>query len=210
MLNRCLVFSFSCRGKEKVESFGDPIPHNDDKCNKHYQQGEDPEEKFIPSKLENVSKKSHSIPFSLSAETALKVGRIVTCTESHKRRLLYSRKKLKHRGLGSFKRVLIAFPFSWRKVFEEITIDKNNPDETVLSKVLTHEDISCKSPIKLPYYSCKTFKQVCVQCGKAGKLIVDSQHYPQCERCKGIEKIKINKHKKTIDSDLVANKKVKN
>ena len=30
------------------------------------------------------------------------------------------------------------------------------------------------------------------------------------DRFKGIEKIKINKHKKTIESDLVANKKVKN
>ena len=210
MLNRCLAFSFSCRGKEKVESFGDPIPHNDDKCNEHYQQGEDPQEKFIPSKLENPLKKAHSIPFSLSAKIALKVGRIVTCTECHKRRFFCSRTKLKQKELGSFKRVLSDFPFSWGSVFEEITIDKNNPDETVLSKVLAHENISCKSPIKLLYYSCKTFKQVCVECGKAGELIVDPQHYPQCERCKGIEKIKINKHKKTIDSDLVANKKLKN
>ena len=210
MLNRCLAFSFSCRGKEKVESFGDPIPHNDEKCNEHYQQGEDPQEKFIPSKLENPLKKAHSIPFSLSAETALKVERIVTCTECHKRRFFCSRTKLKQKELGSFKRVLSDFPFSWGSVFEEITIDKNNPDETVLSKVLAHENISCKSPIKLLYYSCKTFKQVCVECGKAGELIVDPQQYPQCEHCKGIEKIKINKHKKTIDSDLVANKKLKN
>ena len=36
------------------------------------------------------------------------------------------------------------------------------------------------------------------------------RHYPQCESCKGIEKIKINKSKKTIESDLVVNKKVKN
>ena len=128
MLNRCLAFTFSCRGKEQVESFGDPIPHNDDKCNKHYQHGEDPEEKFIPSKLKNFSKKAHSIPFSLSEETALNVERIVTCTECHKRRLFCSRTKVKHRELGSFKRVLSDSPYFWRLVFEEITIDKNNPD----------------------------------------------------------------------------------
>ena len=46
-------FHFLVRGKEKIESFGDPIPH-DDEGNKHYHQGEDPEEKFIPSKLENL------------------------------------------------------------------------------------------------------------------------------------------------------------
>ena len=45
---------------------------------------------------------------------------------------------------------------------------------------------------------------------KTSKLIVDLQHYPHCEHCKGIEKIKINKRKKTIESDPVANKKVKN
>ena len=89
-------------------------------------------------------------------------------------------------------------------------VNKNNPDETVLSKVFARENISCKSPIELPYYSCKAFKQVCIQCGKANKLIVDPQHYPQCERCKLIEKIKINKSKKTLENDLVANKNVKN
>ena len=95
-------------------------------------------------------------------------------------------------------------------VFQEIMLDKSNPDEPVLSKVFARENISCKSPIELLYYSCKAFKQVCIQCGKASKLIFDPQHYPQCEHCKGIEKIKINKRKKIIESDLVANKKVKN
>ena len=89
-------------------------------------------------------------------------------------------------------------------------VDKHNPDETVLSKVFAHENISCKSPIELSYYFCKAFNQVCIQCGKASKLIVDPQHFLQCECCKGIEKIKINKCKKTIESDLVVNKKVKN
>ena len=54
-------------------------------------------------------------------------------------------------------------------------VNKNNPDETVLSKVFARENISCKIPIELPYYSCNTFKQVCIQCGKASKLIVDPQ-----------------------------------
>ena len=89
-------FHFPVRGKEKIESYGDPIPQNDEEGNKHYHQGEDPEEKFIPSKLENPSKRGHGIPFSPSAQTALNVGRIVTCTECHKPRLLYSRTKLRN------------------------------------------------------------------------------------------------------------------
>ena len=74
-------FHFPVRGKEKIESFGHPILHNDDEDNKYYHQGEDPEEKFIPSKLENPSKRGHGILFSPSVQTALNVGRIVTCTE---------------------------------------------------------------------------------------------------------------------------------
>ena len=50
------LFHFPVKGKEKIESFGDPIPYNDDEGNKHYHQGEDPEEKCIPSKLENLPK----------------------------------------------------------------------------------------------------------------------------------------------------------
>ena len=203
-------FHFPVRGKENIENFGDPIPHYDDEGNEHYHQGEDPEEKFIPSKLENPSKRGHGIPFSPSAQTALNVGRIVTCTECHKPRLLYSRTKLKDGELRSFKRMLNGFQFVCGSVFQEIMFDKNNPDKTVLSKVFTHENIPCKSPIELPYCSCKAFKQVCIQCGKASKLIVDPPHYPQCECCQEIKKIKINKREKIIESDLVANKKVKN
>ena len=71
-------FHFPVRGKEKIESFGDPIPQNNDKSNGHCHQREDPEEKLIPSKLENPSKRGHGIPFSPSAQMALNVGRIVT------------------------------------------------------------------------------------------------------------------------------------
>ena len=96
----------------------------------------------------------------------------------HKPRLLYSRTKLKDGELRSFKHVLNDFQFVCGSVFQEIMLDKNNPDEPVLSKVFAHENISCKSPIELLYYSYKAFKQVCIQCGKASKLIFDPQHYP--------------------------------
>ena len=111
-------FHFPVRGKEKIESFGDSILHIDDEGNKHYHQGEDPEEKFIPSKLENPSKTGRGIPFSPSTQTALNVGRTVTCTECHKPRLLYSRTKLKDGELRSFKRVLNDFQFVCGSIFQ--------------------------------------------------------------------------------------------
>ena len=174
-----IAFHFPVRGKEIIKSFGDPIPHNDGESNEHFDQGEDPEEKFSPSKLENLSKRGHGIPFSPSAQTELNVGKIVTCRECHKPRLLYSIAKLKDGELRSFKRVCNDFQFACGSVFQEVMVDKNNPDETILSKVFARENISCQSLIELSYYSCKAFEPVCIQCGKASKLIVDWQHYPQ-------------------------------
>ena len=74
--------------------------------------------------------------------------------------------------------MLNDFQFVCGPALQEIMVDKNNPDETVLSRVFARENISHKSPIELPYYSCKAFTQVYIQCGKASKLIVDPQHYP--------------------------------
>ena len=84
----------------------------------YYHQGEDPEEKFIPSKPENPSKCGHGMPFSPSAQTALNFGTNVTCTECQKPRLLYSRTKLKDGELRSFKRVLNDFQFVCGLVFQ--------------------------------------------------------------------------------------------
>ena len=66
------------------------------------------------------------------------------------------------------------------------------------------------SPAKAPLNTLsKAFNPVYIQGGKASKLIVDPEYYPQCGPCKGIDKIKINKRMKTIESDLVVKKKVK-
>ena len=131
-------FYFLVRGKGKIESFGDPIPLNDSEGNKYYHQGEEPEEKFIPSKPENPSKRGHGIPFSPSAQMALNVGRKFTCTVCHKSQLLYSKRKLKDGELRSFKCVLNDSQFVCGPVFQEIMVDKNNPDETVSSNVFAH------------------------------------------------------------------------
>ena len=41
----------------------DPVPYEDDNIT-HYELGSDPEEKYLPSKLENPEKRSSNIPFS--------------------------------------------------------------------------------------------------------------------------------------------------
>ena len=61
------------RGSTEVEVFPDPVPYELD-GNLHFQPFSHPAEKFLPSKLENVKKCAHNIPFSPSAQTAKNVG----------------------------------------------------------------------------------------------------------------------------------------
>ena len=119
-----IAFHFPVRGKEIIKSFGDPIPHNDGESNEHFDQGEDPEEKFSPSKLENLSKRGHGIPFSPSAQTELNVGKIVTCRECHKPRLLYSIAKLKDGERDHLNACVMIFNLLVAQCFKKLWLTK--------------------------------------------------------------------------------------
>ena len=74
------------RGDEPTP-LGDPVPFIDDEGITYYKQGDDPEETYIPSKLEDVTKRNHGMDFSPSAQTALNVGMVIKCSECKKPRL---------------------------------------------------------------------------------------------------------------------------
>ena len=57
-----------------MEKFGDPVPYQDDNGNEHDCLGDDPEERYMPSKLENPAKRKHGPLFSSTAQSALNVG----------------------------------------------------------------------------------------------------------------------------------------
>ena len=59
--------------------FPDPIPKEIDGV-LHYQEGSDPDEKFLPSILENIEKSSHEIPFSPTGRTAENVCVLISIT----------------------------------------------------------------------------------------------------------------------------------
>ena len=86
-----------------IESFGDPVPYTDDDGKEHYRLGEDPDEKYMPSKLENPAKRKHGLPFPPTAQTALNVGITISCTECQKPRLIYSELKLKPSHIKALK-----------------------------------------------------------------------------------------------------------
>ena len=63
-----------------IEVFGDTAPYTDEDGKEHYQTDSDPEEKYRLTKLENLAKQGHGIPFSPSVQTALNVGKTVIRT----------------------------------------------------------------------------------------------------------------------------------
>ena len=93
------------RGNYGIDTFPDPIPNEIDGI-LHYREGVDPEEKYLPSILENVEKSPHGIPFPPSAQTAKNVGFIISCVECQKPRLLHSKHKIKKHDVQSAKRMM--------------------------------------------------------------------------------------------------------
>ena len=64
------------------DPFPDPVPvTNADNSDCSYEEGLDPSEKNLPSKLEDVTKQCHNVPFMPTAQTAKNVGYIIPCKE---------------------------------------------------------------------------------------------------------------------------------
>ena len=96
---------------EAPSALGDPVPYTDEEGITHYKQGDDPEEIFMPSKLEDITKRNHGIDFSPSAQTALNVGSIIKCSQCKKPRLLYSKRKLTETEKVELKRFLSSYEY---------------------------------------------------------------------------------------------------
>ena len=79
------------RGDEPTP-IGDPVPFTDEEGITYYKQGDEPEETYIPSKLEDVTKRNHGMDFSPSAQTASNVGMVIKCSECKKPRSMYPKK----------------------------------------------------------------------------------------------------------------------
>ena len=72
------------RCKEEIERFPDSIPYTDVEGVKRFKEGRDDEEKFLTSRLVDVSKQPHGLPFAPTAQTANNVSKIVKCSECKK------------------------------------------------------------------------------------------------------------------------------
>ena len=70
------------------------MPTDSDDGSIKYIEGSDESEKFLPSKLEDPSKRNHGMSFTPTAQTALNVGKTIKCTQCLKPRVVYAKKKL--------------------------------------------------------------------------------------------------------------------
>ena len=92
-----------------IEVFGETVPTVDENSTTHYVQSSDPKEQYMQSKLEDSSKRNHSILFPPTAQTAFNAGVLITYSQCRKPRLIYSKHKLSGNQTTSLKRLLNDF-----------------------------------------------------------------------------------------------------
>ena len=165
------------------------------------------EEKYLPSKLQDVSKQPHNVPFTPTAQTAKNVGMIIKCSECKKPRLMFSKNKLKGNDYSALKRILSGLEYFCGSSFKEFLGDKDNSDGTIFEKVFVKENLSCSSNIELPYFSCDNLKPICIYCGTGKNVIKSITFYPKCAKCKNEKDIPNRKRKTIVASDLTTKKK---
>ena len=200
------------RGQHEIEVFPDPVPSEVDGV-LHYHEGVDPNEKYLPSLLENVEKQDSGIPFQATAHTAGNVGFTIVCTECKKPRLLHAKNKLKDGAPAIAKRMIKKIDYMCGATLQEYMGSGGDRDVDILDRLFVRANLSCTSKIELPYYSVRvgSFPMICIYCGTVGTkrtLNNSVENYPKCQNC--VEKPDIVRRKrKTVVQGDSTNKKTK-
>lgn len=139
----------------------------------------------MSAKKSNAVSTGHGIPFSPSAQTAKTVNQTVTCIDCQKPRVIYSANKLSAQESAILKRILGLYQFSCGSELQEL-----KPEDPVraprisalLEKVFVKSNLSCTSPVEVPYYSSGVFPPICYHCG-AQDTDTEEGQYPMCPDC---------------------------
>ena len=100
-------------------------------------QDSDPKEQYIPSKLEDPSKRNHGTPFPLTAQTASNIGVLIACSKWRKRCLIYSKHKLSSNQITTLKRLLNNFMYACRTIFQDVPLKDWRPNTRIAEHVFT-------------------------------------------------------------------------
>ena len=135
---------------------------------------------------------------------------LVKCSECRKLHVIYTKKKLMNANMA-IKHIFNNFQYVCGAIFHNVPIDERNRDTLILELLHCWENLTCTSPIEIPYYSCKIFLKICYHCGSNKRLLPsDPVFYPQCDHFQlKKERQKIAKWKQVVSSDLGKSKKQK-
>ena len=191
---------------DSIHHLPDPVPDGD-----HYQDFSDlygkgeTTEQYRPS-LSESEKKSSGIPFSPSAQSAKNVDLVIQCHECEKWRLIHSKHVLKPREKAELRQILQEIQYSCGSGLQNIEHDEHS----VLQKVFTRLNLTCSSPIEIPYYGTNSHEPLCFYCGSE-ELCDDSleelqDKYPICHQCVNDKKPLVGKRKRVSSQNTTSKK----
>ncbi|CAB5355433.1 unnamed protein product [Rhizophagus irregularis] len=144
----------------KVHNFPDPIPSLDGKKYKSF-------EEF--------------------AQCCKNVGTFIQCGKCDKWRVIYSKSKLVLQESEELARFLDEIQYTCGDSFYDIASnDTNDSMKKLFSIVKVNNTLTCNSPIEIPYYSSRLFKEVLyfncgVECEEHNTN--HGEYFPYCEDC---------------------------
>lgn len=192
---------------DSLHHLPDPVPDSDHyKDFEHvYGKGETTEE-HRPS-LKEAEKKGSGIPFTPTAQFAKNVSLVIQCHECERWRLIYSKNALNFREKAELGGILEQIQYSCGSGLQEIEHD----DHSVLRKLFTRMNLTCSSPMEIPYYSSNEHEPLCFHCGCEDIVKDDMMEdkYPICHQCIDEKKPLISKRKRASVPQSSSTKKQK-
>ena len=164
---------------QSLHHIPDPVPNGD-----HYKDfaalyGTETSEQHKPSSKDNSGTKSHGMPFAPSAQYAKNVGTVIQCSECSKWRLMYTKSTLKKKQKLELEKNLQEVLY----VCGDSLADAECDDDSVLNVIHTKTNLSCNSPIEIPYYSAGN-TPICFFCASEEEDFKEqTECYPICETC---------------------------
>ncbi|PKC04797.1 hypothetical protein RhiirA5_421760 [Rhizophagus irregularis] len=197
----------------KVHNFPDPIPSLDGKKYKSFEElyGQETSEEYRPS-LKDKKNSNNEMGFKPSAQCCKNVGTLIQCGECDKWRVIYSKSKLALQESEELARFLDEIQFTCGDSFYDIASnDTNDSMKKLFSIVKVNNTLTCNSPIEIPYYSSRLFKEVlCFNCGVECEEhnTNHGEYFPYCEDCDSMSDE--NKKRKRKEKKFVKSSKQKN
>ena len=103
--------------------------------------------------------------------------------------------------------MLNDFQYVCRTVYHDLPIDDKNKDSYVSGMIHCRENLTCESPMEIPYYSSKLFENLWFYCVQERNLMPSNiEFYSQFTSCHSKTRAKVAKRKEVVASDVVKKK----